>query len=677
MKLLHLTLFGGFEICDGDGRKIKIAESKAAFLLAFLALQGGTFLSRERLIGLLWSDREEAQARGSLRHALWAIRRALSGMESPLLVAEDDMVALDPACFEADTLRFEALLAEGSPKALEAAIALYRGEFLEGVRIRDQAFQVLVRGERDRLHERAVEACLRLLHHYSENEAEEEAAMMAKRLVAIDPLQEVGHRMLMAQQAAKGQLGLAVKQYESCRDALRQGLDVAPDAETKRLLARIRLESSDVTALITDSKEGGESRVSEMEVVPPQENPSIAVMPFVNLSNDSEQDYFSDGITEDIINALSRLRGFLVIARNSTLTYKEKTIDINQIKRELGVRYILEGSVRKSGDRLRIAAELVDAASGVQLWGQHYDRDLTDFFTLQDDISRSVTAAIEPKLVAIEGTRSQNRSPEDLSAWELLTRAMTYYGRMTTEDSEAAIAMLKQAVEKYPDYGPAHSMLAFALLVSGHVGWIPESHDFHYAAELAHRAARLDDEDPWAFLALGYLAFTERQTEEAVRQIMRALELNPNFATAYGYLGWSLVFDGQSEKAIRYFEQSLRMSPHDPLKAFSYSGTSVAHYHAHRYDNAIEWARKAMCERPGFALAQRILCASLAQAGKAAETRKAVRKLRELQPNVSIAWIEQYVPYTPRAMPHFLDGMRKAGLDFRADVPSDRHEEVK
>ena len=273
-----------------------------------------------------------------------------------------------------------------------------------------------------------------------------------------------------------------------------------------------------------------------------------------------------------------------------------------------------------------------------------------------------MTAAIEPKLVAAEGIRSQKRSPENLGAWDLVMRALAHYGRMTTKESETAIEMLRQAVQQYPDYGPAHSLLAFALLVSGHVGWIPESDDFHYAAQLAHRAAELDDEDPWAHLALGYVAFTRRQTDEAVREYMRALDLNPNFATASGYLGWAVVFDGQSEEARRYFQQALHMSPHDPLKAFFYSGTCVAHYFARRYDEAIEWGRKAIRERPGFTAAHRILCASLAQAGRTEETRAAVARLREIQPNISIEWIEQHVPYTAHAMPDFLDGMRKAGL---------------
>jgi TolB-like protein/Flp pilus assembly protein TadD len=656
-------MFGGFQFCDGNGRKIEITDTKAALLLAYLAMRQGAAISREKLTGLLWSDREEKQARGSLRHAIWALRRALKGVEPYPLVIEGDTIALDLTAIEADTVNFEKLLADGSQEALQSAVTLYCGEFLEGFRIRDPAFQAVLGVERERLHELAVDVCVRLLDRQLQSGVNDAAVATAKRLLTIDPFQETAHRTLMEYHANRGQLGLALKQYQSCRDALQRGLGVEPDAKTEQLLTRVRSARPRDPDRNSGRSETLESSSRSREPPAQREKPSIAVLPFVNLSDDPKQEYFSDGITGDIITALSKLRWFLVIARNSTFVYKGKSFDIKQIRRELGVRYVLEGSVRKSGNRLRVSADLVDAASGVQHWGQHYDRELTDIFELQDDIARSVTAAIEPKLVAMEGMRAQRRSPEDLGAWELVSRAMAYYGQMTTEDSQAAIEILKQAVGKHPDYGPAHSMLAFALLVSGHVGWIPESRDFHYAAELAHRAARLDEEDPWAYLALGYLAFTERQTDEAVREYMRAIDRNPNFATAYGYLGWTLVFDGQSDEAIRYFQQALRMSPHDPLRAFFYSGTGVAHYYASQYSDAVEWARKAIRERPEFAAAHRILCASLAQADRAEETKQAMKKLRKVQPNVSISWIKRYVPYTSRAMDQFLDGMSKAGLN--------------
>jgi len=393
------------------------------------------------------------------------------------------------------------------------------------------------------------------------------------------------------------------------------------------------------------------------------EKPSIAVLPFVNMSGDPEQEYFSDGITEDIITALSRLHWFFVIARNSTFSYKGKPVDVKQIARELGVRYILEGSIRKISNRVRITAQLINATTGAHLWAEHYDRELTDIFALQDEITQRVTAAIEPKLVEAESVHFQNRSPEDLDAWDLVMRAVGHFWRMTRAENEAAIDMLRLAVQRYPNYAPGQSMLAFVLLVSNHVGWAPLGKTYQLVAELAHRAAELDDNDPWAHLALGYLACTARQTDNAVRDFQRALDLNPNFAVAYNFLGRAVAFDGRHEEAIGYIQQALQMSPHDPLIAFFYSGMCVANYFARKYDEAIEWGRKSIQQRPSFIPGHRILCASLAQAGRTEELRAAVARLRELQPDISIAWLKEHVPYTPRAIAHFLDGMRKAGVE--------------
>ena len=392
------------------------------------------------------------------------------------------------------------------------------------------------------------------------------------------------------------------------------------------------------------------------------EKPSIAVLPFINMSGDPEQEYFSDGITEDIITALSRLHWFFVIARNSTFTYKGKSVDVKYIGRELGVRYVLEGSIRKIGNRVRITAQLINTTTGAHLWAERYDRELTDIFALQDEITQNVTAAIEPKLVEAEGVHFQGRSHEDLDAWDLVMRAVAHFWRMTAAESEAAIDMLRLAVQRYPNYAPAQSMLAFALLVSDHVGWAPAGQPYQLAADLAHRAAELDDNDPWAHLALGYLAFTTRKTDDAVREFQRALDLNPNFAAAYGYLGWAVVFDGRHEEATEYFQQAFRMSPHDPLIAFFYAGMCAAHYFGRRFDEAVEWGRKSIQQRPGFIAGHRILCASLAQAGRTEELHAAMARLRELQPNISIAWLEEHVPYTLRAIAHYLDGMRKAGV---------------
>jgi TolB-like protein/Tfp pilus assembly protein PilF len=392
------------------------------------------------------------------------------------------------------------------------------------------------------------------------------------------------------------------------------------------------------------------------------EKPSIAVLPFTNMSGDPEQEYFSDGITEDIITALTRLRWFFVVARSSTFAYKGQGVDVRQVGRDLGVRYLLEGSVRKSGQRLRITAQLLDAIAGNHIWAERYDRELTDIFALQDEITASVAASIEPRLMAAEGLRTGTRSTHDLHAWDLVARALSHFWKLTAAESDTAVAILRQAVQRDPNHAPAHSMLAFALLLSNFMGWTSPGSNTELAATLAHRAAELDESDPWAHLALAFLAFTGRHTDEAVRHFRCALDLNPNFPAAIGFMAFAFAFDGQSERAIHWFEQALRMSPRDPFTGFFYGGLSAAHYMAGRYHEAVEWARKAVQLRPGILGAHRCLCASFAQAGRIEEAKAAMSTLRRLQPGLTVAWIKRSVPYTAEPMNRFLDGMRKAGL---------------
>jgi TolB-like protein/Tfp pilus assembly protein PilF len=285
------------------------------------------------------------------------------------------------------------------------------------------------------------------------------------------------------------------------------------------------------------------------------------------MSHDPEQDYFTDGIAEDNITALSKLRWFFVIARNSSFSYRGKAIELKRVAHELGVRYVLEGSVRKRGDQVRITAQLIDALTSNHIWADRYDGELPDVFTLQDEITRKVVAAIEPKLLEAESLRIRSRSPEDLDAWETVVHANSLLWRLTKRDGEAAIGLLRKAVKQYPDYGPAHSILAFALLMSGYLGWDLMEPQTDEAFRLATRAAELDNTDPWAHLALGYVALTVRRTDEAVEEFQRAIDINPNFSTAHGYLADTLSLDGQSERAITYAEQAIRMSPHDPQNA--------------------------------------------------------------------------------------------------------------
>jgi len=450
--------------------------------------------------------------------------------------------------------------------------------------------------------------------------------------------------------------------HDQVRDKLSFGFEDMGEQMVKNIARPIGIHRVSLAESTTEASLGAPT-IAKPERAASQ-RPSIAVLPFANMSGDPEQEYFADGISEDIITGLSKLRWFFVIARNSSFIYKGKSIDIKRVARELGVRYVLEGSVRKGGNRLRITAQLIDAETGNHIWADRYDGDLTDVFALQDAITEKVVAAIEPKLLQAEGIRSQSHSPEDLGAWEMVSQANSLFWRLTKAEGEAAIAILKQAVERYPDYAPAHSMLAFMMLVSAYVGWASgeRQSQVKQAAALATRAAELDDSDPWAYFALGYVAYTMRRTDKGIEEFQRAIDLNPNFAAAHSYLSLALALAGQSDQAITHAEQAIRMSPHDPQNAVCFTALAAAHYQAGRYGEAVSFGRKALQQRSGWAPGHRIFCASLAQAGQIDEARTELDQLKELHPDISIAWIEKHVPYTAGPMAKFLEGMRKAGL---------------
>jgi len=395
--------------------------------------------------------------------------------------------------------------------------------------------------------------------------------------------------------------------------------------------------------------------------------PSIAVLPFTNMSGHTDQDYFAEGISEDLITELARIRWLFVIARNSSFVYKNRSLDVKEVSRALGVRYVLEGSVRRSGKQVRITAQLVDATTGMHHWAEHYDRKAGDIFAVQDEITRSVVAAIEPRLLAAEGLRASSRSPADLDAWETVVRAQTHVWRLNRADNCSAITALERAVEAYPDYARARSLLAFCLVFAAHNGWIERAEGLRAGRRQVMQAVALDDTEPWGQIAFGYSSMMERRTEESLAAFRRAVNLNPSSAAAHCYLSHGLAFAGHSDEAIAHGEEAIRLSPLDPEMAMFLGGIAVSHYVAGRFQQALQYSSELLRLRPGFLGGQRMRCASLAQLGRLDEAREVLAMLRQEHHELSIAWIKASVPYqTPALMDRFLDGMRKAGLNDEA-----------
>ncbi len=400
------------------------------------------------------------------------------------------------------------------------------------------------------------------------------------------------------------------------------------------------------------------------EPLPLPDKPSIAVLPFDNMSGDPEQEYFADGITEDIITELSRNRWMTVIARNTTFTYKGAAVNIADVARELGVRYVIEGSVRRSSDRVRISVQLIEGLTGNHVWAERFDRQMIDIFDLQDEITRSVAAAIEPEIFAIEGHNASHRNATDVSAWDDLMRARAHFWHMTSADSGEAIKRLSDVLGHHPDYSLANSMLAFMYLFSVHMGWLPPEPYRATADSLARKAISLDEQDSWAHIALGYLKMMERDTDAAINELTRALYLNPNSATAFGIRAVANAFGARAQEALEDSDQAIRLSPRDPQMPYFMAAKFVANFLESNLEEAIRIANQTIEMRPEYVGALRLKTSALAHLGRLDEAREILARVLELQPDTNLAGLEQALPYaTDQGMRYFLEGMKLAGLD--------------
>jgi TolB-like protein/Tfp pilus assembly protein PilF len=419
-----------------------------------------------------------------------------------------------------------------------------------------------------------------------------------------------------------------------------------------------------------EMRNGGASRAAlanqhrdPQAVLPLPDRPAIAVLPFTNMSGDREQDYFSDGISEDIITALSKLRWFFVIARNSSFVYKGRAVHISEIARELGVRYVVEGSVRRSGDRVRISAQLNDASTGSHLWAERYDRSLADVFAVQDEITDAIVAAIEPQLYAAESFRAQQKPPGSLDAWDLVMRALSHFWRITRGDNIAAQALLEKAIAIDSSYGKALGLLATSHVFGAHMGWADMAGTVPVAERAAHAAVEADREDAWAHLGLAYTYLFQRRFDDAMAAFELALRLNPNFAMAHAFYGVTLCYSGRWEDGDAAARRALRLSPRDPLSATYCGVAAYAQFIGRRYDEAIQLARESLRQRSDFVGAHRVLTAAAGMSGNPALAASALEGLRRAQPNVSLAWITNELPMQrAEDREHYLEGLRRAGM---------------
>jgi TolB-like protein len=408
-----------------------------------------------------------------------------------------------------------------------------------------------------------------------------------------------------------------------------------------------------------------QARVEEASLALP-DKPSIAVLPFQNLSGDPEQEYFADGMVEDIIAALSRVRWLFVIARTSSFTFKGRAVDVKQVARELGVRYVLEGSVRKAASRVRIAGQLIDASTGVHLWADRFEGALEDIFDLQDQVTESVVGAIGPRLEQAEIARAKRKPTESMDAYDYYLRGMASFDQWTREGIDEALRMFYRAIEIDPDFAAAHGAAARCYNLRKVSNWMSDrEQEIGETARLARRAVALGGDDAAVLSAAGIaLAYVGGGLDDGAAFIDRALTLNPNLALAWRHSGWVRVFLGEPDTAIEHVARSMCLSPLDPQIALMQAATAHAHFFAGRYDMASSWAGTAVRDRPSYIAALRIAAASHALAGRLEQAQKAMARLRELDPALRVSNLRDRLgPYRREEyVANLEEGLRRAGL---------------
>jgi len=686
----HLSLFGGFNVAGNAAAQATLTR-KARAMLAYLALQSGHAQSREKLAALLWGGNGELQARTNLRQALSIIRKAIPSSNGGRFHTDGDSVVLNLDDLEFDVARFEAFAAGAAPEQWEEAIALYRGELLDGFSLREEPFEDWLRIERERLRMIAIAALEKLIARYSEVDDFARCAQAAARLLALEPLREDIHRILMKAYAAQHRFTLALKQFELCRDALRRELGLQPDPETTRLYDELRarrMKSGKGQGPANTPAEAPETRrlpaiqaaVRRQLALTPQfdgdlpvpAKPSVAILPFDSSGSQTDQAYFANGIAENIITGLTRFHDLFVIGHKSSLAVHDAATDVQGIGRRLGVAHVVEGSVRKAGDRVRVTAQLVETATGRRLWAEQYDRRFDDIFSVQDDIADLIVTTLAGRIERASRQRAAEKPAKDMVAYDHLLRAREYSRHRTRDGELAARHQLDRALELDPDFASAYACYAISYVHEYEAAWGGDRQSAaDRAYQLGRKAVDLDETDSYTHRALAYAAHYWDQAELARREIDRALRLNRYDYHNLCVRAWITMFSGHPAEALSDLNEALRLNPFSSENCLITIG--IAEFMAALYhESCATFARMSSWDPLRYAC----LAACQAELGQAEQARAAADKVREVAAaefgGDSAFSLERWRSYA-EAMFRFQDsadlarfaaGLHKAGLPF-------------
>ncbi len=645
-RTIHLRLLGPFDARGADAKPLELSGKKVPALIAYLGVESNRTHTRDELATLLWGDTGEERARHNLRQALAKIRRACSS----ILIADADTLRLNVERCTIDVREFERLVDNDDLDAVKRGLAIYQHDLLEGMTIREPAFEDWLRNARLRLRDRACEAFERLTAALADQGRLDESIELLRRQLTIDPAREQAHLRLMELLASAGRRADALRQYQKCVDALDRELGARPSAETEAAYERMRRDGGQTSPGPTGSPTATATTASA-------EPPSVAVLPFENLSGE-EHRYFADGLAEDVITALARFGSLLVIARESSFTYRDGRKTLQEIGRELKAQFIVRGSVRLSGSRVRLSVQLLDASTGQHVWAERFDREIEDVFSVQDEVTETIVSTLAGRVEAARVARARRMPDERLDAYDSVLRGKAFHHRVTRDDCDRAIEMFERAIARDSDYALAHAWLACGL------GQAMQFHPDQTQALLeraeaaAERGRTLDEQESECYRILAQVSLLRRDLGRARSYQERALFLNPNDDRSVCAMGTILTMSGQPEEGEHWIRKAMRINPYHPESVWFHLGRAL--FHAGRDQEALAALRHVT--RPRVRELVYSTAASSRQ-GDHESTARAVEALRSVMPRFDAADYVESVPYeNERDRTALLDALRAAGV---------------
>lgn len=679
MSAIRLNLLGEFQCLGSDGNPLAISLAKEQGILAILALSKGSICSRSRIIDLLWSSRGEEQGRTSLRQSLYSLKKTFGNKAGSVLQIDRKRIGLNSDLVETDVGELWELINSKDGKAPEKALALYKGDLLESLVIRDREWDDWLIQERENLRSKLADILCKLIDRHIVESNPDRLIDVGHRLVELDPFREEGHRALMRGYAENNQRALALKQFERCRELLQRELNTGPAAETNKLFTQVK--DGMPVGIQSDGRGRSDAPVSPPSpeaaavveqlprTAPLTDMPSIIIMPFVNASDDHEQEYLARGITDNIIIALTPFKELFVFAYKTSMASKgviEAPVDAYQ---KLGAHYVLEGSVFRAKDRIRVTARLVDAQVGRHLWAQNYDREFSDLLTLQDEITEYIVTSLIGTVEETDRLRALQKKPEQLAPYDYVLKGRVLLNEYTRTGELQARECFQKAIDLDANFAPAYAGMASSYLHEYEATWCKHpDRATERVFEYANKALELDNTNIMGRYALASIYYYGGEFERAALEIEQAITVNPNDYHNVCAKGWFLTYSGHLQEGLQCSSEAMRVNPFAADGCLETIG--IGEYLSGNYSQALLAYGKCK-SNSSYKLAGMAAC--YAQLGRMEEATRIVQEftaVAETDPQHEswhAYWNRLYKFKNPIDREHLLDGLKKAGIPVSLD----------